>query len=175
MPTPPRPLVSEEERTELEVRPARDNDAGGLIALVGACFADYPGCVLAVDAEMPHLKAIDTAFARLRGRAWVAERQGGVAGVIAVKPAAAPRTMELTTLYVGHAARRQGLGGRLVGLVEDEARERRAQWVELWTDTRFTDAHRLYERLGYHRLPETRELEDLSDTIEYHYVKPLEG
>ena len=159
----------------LQVRPARDDDAAGLIALVGACFVDFPGCILAVDLEMPHLKAMDTAFSRLRGRAWVAERDGTVVGVIGVKPAAASRTMELSTLYVGHAVRRRGLAARLVALVEAEARERSAQWVELWTDTRFTNAHRLYESLSYQKLPETRALEDLSDSIEYHYIKALGG
>jgi len=45
--------------------------------------------------------------------------------------------------------------------------------VHLWTDTRFTDAHRLYERLGYARLDETRALHDRSGTVEYHYRKTI--
>lgn len=157
------------------VRPACDGDADGLIALIGACFADYPGCVLDVDGEMPHLRAIATSFARRRGRAWVAEYEGRVVGVVGVRPAEKPRTMELMTLYVAHAVRRQGLGARLVEIAEAEARRRGALWVELWSDTRFTDAHRLYERLGYRRLPETRELFDLSDTVEFQFVKALGG
>lgn len=39
--------------------------------------------------------------------------------------------------------------------------------------TRFTDAHRLYERLGYVRSPGTRELHDLSRSVEYHFAKAL--
>ncbi|NBC34574.1 MAG: GNAT family N-acetyltransferase [Alphaproteobacteria bacterium] len=155
------------------VRPACDDDADGLIALIGACFADYPGCVLDVDGEMPHLRAIATAFARRRGRAWVAESDGMVVGVVGVRPAGEPRTMELMTLYVGHAVRRRGLGARLVGLAEAESRQRGAVRMELWSDTRFTEAHRLYEGLGYRRLPETRALHDLSDTVEFHFVKAL--
>jgi hypothetical protein len=45
--------------------------------------------------------------------------------------------------------------------------------MELWSDTRFLDAHRLYERLGYRRTGRTRELHDLSDTVEYEFDKPL--
>jgi putative acetyltransferase len=57
--------------------------------------------------------------------------------------------------------------------VEHEARRTGARMVELWSDTRFTAAHRLYERLGYIRLPETRSLSDLSQTTEFHYRKQL--
>lgn len=43
--------------------------------------------------------------------------------------------------------------------------------VELWSDTRFTDAHRLEERLGYRRTGETRELGDLSNTTGFRYLR----
>ena len=45
--------------------------------------------------------------------------------------------------------------------------------VELWTDTRFTLAHRVYQALGYRPSGRTRELHDLSQTTEYHYAKRL--
>jgi GNAT superfamily N-acetyltransferase len=81
--------------------------------------------------------------------------------------------VELKSLYVSAKARRQGLGELLTGLVEEEAVRRGARAVELWSDTRFADAHRLYARLGYRRLPHTRELHDLSDTTEYSFRKEL--
>ena len=42
--------------------------------------------------------------------------------------------------------------------------------VELWSDTRFEDAHRLYERLGYVKT-DTRELDDVNDTVEFKYER----
>jgi putative acetyltransferase len=45
--------------------------------------------------------------------------------------------------------------------------------LELWSDTRFVDAHRLDARLGYRRLPGTRDLHDRSNSTEYHYAKSL--
>ena len=45
----------------------------------------------------------------------------------------------------------------------------------LWSDTRFTGAHRLYERLGYRRLPESRTLGDVSNSVEHGYEKALRG
>jgi putative acetyltransferase len=57
--------------------------------------------------------------------------------------------------------------------VEEEARSRGAETLELWSDTRFVDAHRLYERLGYVRGEETRELHDLSRSTELYFQKAL--
>jgi putative acetyltransferase len=81
--------------------------------------------------------------------------------------------MDLRKLYVARAARRRGLGGHLCDLAEAQARTCGAVFIELWSDTRFTDAHRLYERRGYVRGAETRALYDLSQTIEFYFRKPL--
>jgi putative acetyltransferase len=155
------------------IREARDDDAAGLIALIGAVFSEYPGCVLELDHEMPQLKAIDTAFSAMGGRFWTAELDGIIVGCGGVAPAHDPAGAELKHLYVSKHARRAGLGTALVRLVEEEATRRRSSFVELWSDTRFLDAHRLYERLGYTRLSDTRELDDLSNSIEFHFIKMM--
>ena len=80
---------------------------------------------------------------------------------------------ELKHLYVASSARGRGLGTRLCELVEEEARRLGHDRIELWTDTRFKDAHRLYERRGYTRGPHTRELHDLSASVEFYYQKSL--
>ncbi|MGZ4618494.1 MAG: hypothetical protein ACXV3F_07160 [Frankiaceae bacterium] len=46
--------------------------------------------------------------------------------------------------------------------------------VELWSDTRFANAHRLYERLGYVRTGRRRELHDLSRSTESEFVTTLD-
>lgn len=155
------------------IREARDADAEGLIALIGACWAEYEGCILDVDGEVPELRAIATWFAARGGRFWVGEADGRIVASVGFVPAGSG--VELCKLYVDRSRRRAGLGSRLVGLVEAAAGERGAGFVELWSDTRFLDAHRLYERLGYVRRPGTRVLGDLSNTVEYHYCKALVG
>lgn len=161
------------------IREARDADADGLIALIGACWAEYPGCILDVDGEVPELRTIATAFSRRGGRFWVGEAAGRVVASVGILPACRDAGCadgaELCKLYVDRAQRRSGLGARLVALIEAEAAARGAAFVELWTDTRFADAHRLYERLGYVRSPGWRALHDLSNTLEYRYSKPLVG
>lgn len=174
------------------IREAVDDDGPQLIALIGAVFAEYPGCLLDVDGELPELRTIATSFRAWGGRFWVAEDGGRVAGCVGFKdpesavsgaggaPEAARGAggrreagVELCKLYVAKDARKRGLGGALCALVEAEARARGAGFVELWSDTRFTDAHRLYERRGYVRGPETRALHDISDSVEYYFRLPL--
>lgn len=157
----------------ITIRDARDDDSWDLIGLIAACWAEYPGCILDVHGEEPWLLTPATAYAAEGGRLWVAELDGRVVASVALRPAAESGGVALKSLYVARAARRRGLGERLVALVENEAHYRGASFIELWTDTRFLDAHRLYERRGYVRGPHTRELRDLSRSVEYYYRKTL--
>jgi putative acetyltransferase len=61
----------------------------------------------------------------------------------------------------------------LVACAEDHARRLRATQMVFWSDTRFTTAHRLYERLGYKRVGGTRELGDISNSVEYLFEKHI--
>lgn len=158
--------------TPLVVRAARDEDAEGLIALLGGVFAEYPGCVLDVDGEMPELRCIATTFARDGGEFWVAERGARVVGSVGWVPGK-PGWLELKKLYVERGERRAGLGGTLVDRVLDAARAQGAG-VELWSDTRFETAHAFYARRGWRRTGATRELHDRSATVEWHFVREAE-
>ena len=156
----------------VKIRDARDDDSDGLIRLIGDCFAEYPGCVLDVEGEAPELISPATWHKEAGGRLWVAEGDGTIVGCVAILPEA-ERSAELKKLYVSSELRRLGLGARLCGLVEAEARSRDATTVMLWSDTRFEDAHRLYEGRGYERGPDTRELHDASKSVEYYFRKSL--
>ena len=154
-------------------RPAVDDDSWEIVALVAACWSEYPGCVVDVHGECPDLLAPATTFTGAGGRLWVLTdrcatvvatggwlpRPGGVA--------------ELERLYVARRWRRRGLAAHLAGLVEAAARADGRARVELWSDTRFAEAHALYERLGYRRSGHERDLADLSRTREWHFVKTL--
>jgi putative acetyltransferase len=54
----------------------------------------------------------------------------------------------LKRLYVHPQARRQGTGSMLVRTVFEEARRRGRHHLEIWSDKRFPDAHRLYGNFG---------------------------
>jgi GNAT superfamily N-acetyltransferase len=154
-------------------RPVRDGDAPGLVDLVGAAFAEHPGCVLDLDDLDADLLAPATVAGAAGARWWVLDAAaGGLAATIGAGPPT-DGVVELKRLYVALAARRQGLGEQLVRRVEAHAAGLGAHTVALWSDTRFADAHRLYARLGYVDTGETRELHDPSATTERHFRRRL--
>jgi ribosomal protein S18 acetylase RimI-like enzyme len=57
----------------------------------------------------------------------------------------------------------------------EHARVAGATELKLWSDTRFTRAHAFYEKLGFVRAGAIRVLNDLSNSLEYAYAKPLAG
>ena len=153
------------------LRPARDSDGPELITIIGDTFAEYPGCVLDVDREEPWLRAPATAYAELDGAIWVyADGADGPVVAVGAGKRSGEGLDELKSMYVAARARRQGLAADLVAQVDSWVASR-GHRIHLWTDTRFLDAHRLYESLGYRRTDEVRELHDLSNTSEFHYVK----
>ncbi len=157
--------------TDIIYRLAKDDDAEGLISLVDKCYAEYEGCILDVDREEPQLRYIASYFADKGGEFWIAEKDGKIVGSIGYTFSG--KVVELKHLYVDSAIRRQGLASHLCSLVEKAAENRKVPALLLWTDTRFTNAHQLYEKRGFVGGTETRTLNDLSNTIEYYYEKTL--
>lgn len=158
---------------DLVIRPSRDDDSAGMLAVLASVFSEYPGCVLLLEEE-PEMQRPASAFAEHDGAIWAVERAGRLVGMVGLRPDHdEPGLFELKKLYLLAEARGLGLGRRLVEMVEGEARRRGARAMHLWSDTRFVTAHRVYERLGYQRLPETRDLHDASHTTEFHFRKGL--
>lgn len=165
-------------------RPAHDSDAQDLFGLMALCFAEYPGCYVDPHDDMPdlvrpgHWKERREADGRLLGGEFlvVEDERGRVIACIALDfPRLAPDgtpIAELHRLYVRPDGRGRGLAAALVSRVEAMAREAGAKRMELWSDTRFLTAHRLYERLGYAR-GGTRPLGDVSHSIEFFFDKAL--
>ena len=159
----------------MQLRPGRDADSDGFIALIGACWAEYPNCVLDVDGEVPELRALATYFSESGGAVWVAERDGAVIGMAAARPMAQDSAWEICKVYVAAEARGTGLAHRLLDAAEHHARAAGAARLVLWTDTRFEAAHRFYEKRGFLRQGSIRILDDLSKSLEFRYTKPLTG
>nr|WP_264185531.1 GNAT family N-acetyltransferase [Roseicella aerolata] len=157
------------------LRPARDADAEGFIALIGACWAEYPGCILDVDGEVPELRALATWFAGQGGAVWTAERDGRIVGMVGTRPLRSDEAWEVCRMYVAAGERGSGLAARLLERAEAHAREAGAARLVLWSDTRFEQAHRFYEKRSYVRQGAIRVLDDLSKSLEFRYAKPLRG
>jgi len=154
----------------IRFREAVDGDSEGIIALIAACYAEYPPNILDVDAEEPELRAPASRFEAF----WVLEAESGsIVGCIALATLIPGQRIELKKCYVSSELRGGGWGRQLIEKVEDWARQRSIPEVELWTDTRFTLAHKVYAKIGYRQTGETRDLHDLSQTTEYRFLKTL--
>jgi GNAT superfamily N-acetyltransferase len=157
------------------IRPGRDSDAAGYIALIGACWGEYPGCVLDVDNEAPELRALATHFAGRGGALWAAEVAGAVVGMVATAPLNYDESWEISRMYVAATHRGTGLAADLLRTAERHARAAGARRIVLWTDTRFETAHRFYEKHSYVRAGSIRVLDDRSRSLEFRYAKPIAG
>jgi GNAT superfamily N-acetyltransferase len=166
-------ILSRSPAEQILIRPVSDGDAAGLIELIGAIWRSYPGIIFDVDAELPELRDLASAFAHAGGAGWVAERSGRIVGCVGVAPSRSSADWEILKLYVAADQRRKGLARKLVALAEDWARRHGATGIELWTDTRFTEAHAFYRSLGYAQ-EGRRQLQDLSRTSEYRFHKRVQ-
>lgn len=131
-----------------------------------------------VDLEMPELHALASYYGGQGGALWIAEAGGSVVGVIAVRPAGRPvgeAAWEVCRVYVDPVRHGSGLGHALLDQAERHAIAAGAERLVLWSDTRFDRAHRFYEKRSYVRSGPVRVLEDISNSLEFGYAKPVNG
>lgn len=159
----------------IHLRPGRDDDKPAYIALIANAYAEYPGCVFDLDGELPELHALATWFDEHGGRLWVAEYEGTVVGMLGIAPTPEAGTFEVKKVYVSRDHRGRGIAGRLLAEGERAAWDLGARRLILWSDTRFETAHRFYRNKGYTQTGATRELHDLSASVEFFFEKRLAG
>lgn len=157
---------------DIRIRPASDHDGSAVGRLIATVFSEYPTCLFVAD-EFPELAAVATHYARAGGMLQVAERDGEVVGSFAIMATTRPRRFELAKVYLAQDVRGRGLAARLLNDALAFARERGADVVELFTDTRFLDGHRFYERHGFVRVAGERWIATADCAWEYHYVLTL--
>ncbi|WP_210487154.1 GNAT family N-acetyltransferase [Microvirga antarctica] len=166
-------MIEAPQAPALALRLARDDDSQDLFGLLSLCFADYPGCFVDPHEDLQDLREPSRAFVQKDEAFWVLEdERGRVCACVAIG-FPEPGTAELHRLYVRPDQRRRGLGARLVAHVEAYARDRGAVRIVLWSDTRFSAAHRLYQSLGYGLQPGERPIGDISGTVEFHFQRDL--
>ena len=149
----------------MKIRPVKRGDAPQIIKLITEVWAEYD-CRLDAENEDRYLLAPDEYFRSQNGEFWVAENDEKIIVATVAVLMLNETTAELKTLYVHRDYRKKGLGEKLTRMTIDFAGEKGAGEMILWSDTRFTKAHRLYERLGFERIGK-RELNDLNNSIEF--------
>jgi len=139
------------------IREATERDADAVVALwTEAYFREGEG-----GRDAPYERHEFEATAAAAAHMLVAERDGEVVGVVALfapgepsRAVAVGGEAELARLVVGSGARRQGIGRALAERCEELARAEGWAAIALWSRPYQIAGHRLYESLGYERVPE---------------------
>ncbi|MHB8635917.1 MAG: GNAT family N-acetyltransferase [Fimbriimonadaceae bacterium] len=150
---------------EFRVRPATQDDAPGVVAVVQAVYDEY-GFTWEEEGYHADLYNLGSHYLAVGHLFVVAEAEERVVGTVALElfcatPGQFPElvTVEgkvrvggcdcaLNRLYVHPRARRFGVGRALTEHVIRAARSARRRGMEIWSDKRFVAAHELYGRFG---------------------------
>jgi len=173
------------------IRAAGNEDRLGVIEVIRTVFDEYR---FTWEEEGYHadLYDLDSHYASLGHTFFVAEVSGRVVGTIAlerfnkIEGGAGDLTLlngfvravgcdcALERLYVHPEARKVGVGHALVQKVVAIAKSEGRTAMELWSDKRFVDAHRLYGRFGA-KVVGDRICHDPDQSPEWGLVIPLDG
>ena len=130
----------------MKIRPVTKKDVPQIIKLIGDIWAEYD-CVLDLERDDKYLLAPDDYFHLKDGEFWIAAEGNAIVATVGVLMLD-EKTAELKSLYVREDFRRQKLGENLIKLAVKSASMKGRSEIILWSDTRFTSAHRLYEKLA---------------------------
>lgn len=141
---------------EIPIRPATAEDAGAVAELWTEAYV-----TLGVGGRDEPYAPSDFFETLREAEVFVWEEPEGIAGVVALRgpeaagrAVAAPGEAELSRLAVSERHRGRGTGRALTALCGERARREGWPAVALWSRPGQVEAHRLYESLGYRRLPE---------------------
>ena len=76
---------------------------------------------------------------------------------------------EILKVYVARELRGRGIATDLFGRVLEDIRAAGGQALTLWSDVKFFDGHRFYERQRLHAWPGLRAIHDASETLEINF------
>lgn len=144
----------------VRIRPAKESDAATVTAIWTEAYSGRHS-----EGRQDPYEEAEFLAALAIGQVSVAVEEAGpgevVLGVVSIRPVGAPAPTvagpgeaEFGRLAVSEAGRGQGVGRALVEHTIAQAREWGAGAVVLWSRPYQVQAHRIYESLGYRRVPE---------------------
>jgi putative acetyltransferase len=148
--------------TPARVRRAAAADSPSAAAVVRAVYDEY-GFTWDEQGYHADLEDVEATYAAF----FVAELDGRIVGTAGLSGHGS-----LERFYVLPEARGAGVGSGLLRTVAEEARRRGHSQLEIWSDKRFEDAHRLYQRHGA-RVVDERVHDDPDSSHEWGLVLEL--
>ncbi len=149
------------------IRPARKEDIDRLTEIIRDTIHSY-GYIFELEFELPDFLDYDNYYGKAKGELYVLEDRGVVAGCGALKLDG--EIPYLSRIYVDEKYRGLGYGKAIVQYLMKRNVELGNNLLELWTDTLFRTAHKMYEKLGFHYTGRVRPLGDINNCFEYHYT-----
>ncbi|XP_069488456.1 probable N-acetyltransferase family 8 member 5 [Ambystoma mexicanum] len=128
-----------------------------VVFVVGRLYLDFQFQSYVKQSLSEDLLDIQKSYMQKEGACfWVAVSGSEVVGMVAAQPfqtSDGEAKVELKRMSVGRKCRGQGIGKGLCRAVIGFARERGCKAVVLHTSVVQYDAHKLYERVGFYKLP----------------------
>jgi N-acetylglutamate synthase-like GNAT family acetyltransferase len=130
----------------MTLRPALAADVDSVRQLVRRAFLPY---VARIGREPAPMTA-DYSLVVAQRRCWLVEDDGQLRGI--VQTALRAGHLEVETLAVAPDAQGQGIGTRLLGLAEEQARAAALPEIRLCTNEAMTENLEYYPRRGFHEV-----------------------
>lgn len=169
----------------MEIRPAVRGDEEGVVRVIRSVFDEY-GFTWEPEGYHADLYDLEAHYGGDSAGFWVLESSGVIHGTVAlhffppsdlafdgVLDRLPGCDCDLERLYLSADSRGRGWGDALFLRSISEARARGCQQMEIWSDKRFSQAHKLYQKHGA-RLMRDRVLHtDPDKSEEWGLVLPL--
>lgn len=141
--------------TDWTLRPIDPKDDAAVAAIIRSVMPEFGASGPGFAIHDPEVDRMSTSYAQPRHRYFVVERDGRVVGGGGIAPLTGgdPSVCELRKMYFLKEARGQGVGERLLKQCLAFAKEAGYQLCYLETLTGMDQAQKLYERLGFERIP----------------------
>jgi putative acetyltransferase len=144
----------------MHLRPATSQDSDAIAALIADIYQEN-GEELCPEGGDADLLDIEASYAGRGGAAVVLLDGGKVAGCHATLPIDPDAGLiTFRRLYLRRDLRGGSAGRELMQWALDWARDRGYRNVQFWSDTRFTRAHRFFERFGFRKTGRIRDMDD---------------
>ncbi|MBM4004998.1 MAG: GNAT family N-acetyltransferase [Planctomycetes bacterium] len=148
------------------LRPFQSEDATAVIRLIDSVYQEYGDRICLENADRDLLE-IDRAYVQAGGSFFVLADDQELFGCHAVLPwMQRPNGCTFRRLYLHSSRRGQGWGRILMRRAIDWALAAGYEQVEFWSDTRFTTAHKFFEKIGFQRQEAIRPMDD--GWVRYH-------
>ncbi len=133
------------------LRPGRKDDGPGLVQLIGRVYREY-GDEADVEGYDRDLLDVEKAYREPGGEFVVLEQEGDIVGAHATQPIDhGTGLVTFRRLYLLAHLRGTGAGQFLMEWALQWSRDNGYRRVEFWSDTRFSRAHRFFERYGFEK------------------------